>query len=200
VAPRSRLTGGGLRFTLQQTITACWCAHSSRAARSLCASCGQRRTLCALIGCGIDRQLQRVGCTPSPRANLVLWHMHVPLPWHMHLCLRMIDRCRVTRPDQPTATRRFFPLPRTGDRQGVSLRFCDRPHYFTTIRFVHSACYLPWHLHTITSRSLGDEKLVPKHRHSGGNRPPSFPPHHMHAFRRAIPGFYCFWVSNSSRI
>lgn len=24
------------------------------------------------------------------RANLVLWHMRIPLPWHLHLCLRMI--------------------------------------------------------------------------------------------------------------
>jgi hypothetical protein len=38
--------------------------------------------------------------TITSRANLVLWHMHVPLPWHMHLCLRMIDLlpCHQTRP------------------------------------------------------------------------------------------------------
>lgn len=102
----------------------------------------------ALIGRGIDRQLQRVGCTPSPRANLVLWHMHVPLPWHMHLCLRMIDRCRVTRPNQPTAARRFFPLPRT--RRSARVATCSRgfakaqPHHFCYQRIVHEllATYL----------------------------------------------------------
>jgi hypothetical protein len=146
----------------------------------------------SLIGRGIDRQLQRVGCTPSPRANLVLWHMHVPLPWHMHLCLRMIDRCRVTRPEQPTAARRFFPLPRTrrSARVATCCAFCQSatpPFYYQPI--VHN-CLLPtlmttshhvWIASRRNARSLNTATLK-------GTRP-LFPSHHMHAFRRAIPGF-----------
>ena len=49
----------------------------------------------------IGRQLQRVGCTPSTGANLILWHTRIL--FHA-ICTfvfpRMIARCRVTRPPQ----------------------------------------------------------------------------------------------------
>ena len=46
-------------------------------------------------------KLQRVGCTPSTGANLILWHTRIL--FHA-ICTfvfpRMIARCRVTRPPQ----------------------------------------------------------------------------------------------------
>jgi len=72
----------------------------------------------------IGRQLQRVGCTPSNGANLVLWHMRIL--FHA-ICAfvypRMIARCRVTRPPQPTAIATFSVLGLGfGDRQGLGPR------------------------------------------------------------------------------
>lgn len=82
--------------------------------------------------------------TITSRANLVLWHMHVPLPWHMHLCLRMIDRCRVTRPDQPTATRRSIPSPRVRRSARVA-RFVTPPYYCCYLILTLLATLSPTH-------------------------------------------------------
>ena len=159
----------------------------------------------ALIGRGIDRQLQRVGCTPSPRANLVLWHMHVPLPWHMHLCLRMIDRCRVTRPEQPTATRRFFPLPRT--RRSARVATCcgflpkRNPTILLSQLSVHRTQLLATYLDDDFKSSRLGQLVFLNTATSQGNLS-IVSPHHMHASRRAIPVFptTAFWALTTSRI
>jgi hypothetical protein len=69
----------------------------------------------------IGRQLQRVGCTPSTGANLVLWHTRIL--FHA-ICTfvfpRMIARCRVTRPPQANSHCDLFSLGLGfGDRQGL---------------------------------------------------------------------------------
>jgi hypothetical protein len=149
--------------------------------------------------------------TITSRANLVLWHMHVPLPWHMHLCLRMIDRCRVTRPDQPTATRRF-PSFASGPEIGknCALRTPTIPLEVSSDSHTSLICLLPILHTTTTSRSPGDDTKQPSHtKHQTPPLPPPkkgnpsnnyFPDRslaRMHAFRRAIPGFfqYCFRAS-----
>jgi len=121
---------------------------------------------------------------------------HARPPSMVYAPLSPYDRplpCHQTRPANSNSTLLSSASDRRSARRFIAL--CDRdPTIFATIRFVHSACYSPWRLHTITSRWLGDDytysinTATPKgtfHRsHS----------HHMHAFRRAIPGFYCFWT------
>lgn len=67
--------------------------------------------------------------------------------------------CHQTRPANSNSTLLSFASDRRSARRFIAL--CDRPHHLPTIRFVHTACYLPWRLHTITSGSLRDETLVP---------------------------------------
>lgn len=85
-------------------------------------------------------KLQRVGCTPSHRANLVLSPCGTcTSPFHgiCTLCFRMIDCCRVTRPAQPTSSRPAFLYFGPGDRQG--LRFAAPPYCY----WIRAHCLLP---------------------------------------------------------
>jgi hypothetical protein len=137
----------------------------------------------------------------TSRANLVLWHMHVPLPWHMHL-LSPYDRplpCHQTRPANSNSTLLSSASDRRSARRFIAL--CDRdPTIFATIRFVHSAWWSPWRLYTITSRWLGDDTLVPLTQPL--RREPStipIPITCMH-FGALYPAFTAFGLSNIYRI
>ena len=172
-----------------------------RSARSLWASCGQRRALCALVGRGIDRQLQRVGCTPSPRANLVLWHMHRLFSYDRPL------PCHQTRAANSSSTFLSFASdPEIGKGCGLFARSAKaQPHIILLLAHRN--------LHELLATCLNDRRplrpdslehtkrsLLPTQPHLAGTRP-LFSSHHMHAFRRAIPGFpTAFGPRNKSRI
>ena len=163
----------------------------------------------ALIGRGIDRQLQRVGCTPSPRANLVLWHMHVPLPWHMHL-LTPYDRplpCHQTRAANSSSTPLSFASdPEIGKGCDLSRVFAKaQPHHICYQRIVHEllATYLDDHKPLRPDSLEQTKRLFPSAQpHLSRDTLPLFSSHHMHAFRRAIPGFppTAFGAPNNSSI
>ena len=205
MASRARLTGGGFAprpSTNNHSILVCTLSPEPQ---GLCERRVDNVEHCAfLLDAALTDSCSGSAAHPSPRANLVLWHMHVPLPWHMHLCLRMIDRCRVTRPEQPTAARRFFPLPRT--RRSARVATCcgfsakAQPHHFCYQRIVHEllATYLD-DCKPLRPDSLEQTKrLFPSAQpHLSRDTLPLFSSHHIHAFRRAIPGFptNCFWGS-----
>ena len=148
MAPRARLTGGGFAprpSTNNHSILVCTLSPEPQG------PCERRVDNVECCALSLDAA-STDSCSGSAahhhlaRTCLVLWHMHVPLPWHMHLCLRMIDRCRVTRPEQPTAARRFFPLPRT--RRSARVGTCrglwpKRNPTISAISASYTNCLLP---------------------------------------------------------
>lgn len=138
--------------------------------------------------------------TITSRANLVLWHMHVPLPWHMHLCLRMIDRCRVTRPGPANSNSTLLSFA-SGPEIGKGCALCN-PTMLLLLSDPHN-CLLPC-LHTIVSGSPGHETHSLTHQTSTQplRREPFIIPRLlacMH-FGALYPALYCFWASNSNSL
>ena len=159
----------------------------------------------ALIGRGIDRQLQRVGCTPSPRRNWLGPVAHARPPSMAYAPLSPYDRplpCHQTRAANSSSTLLSFASdPEIGKGCDLSRALAKaQPHHFCYQRIVHEllATYLD-DCKPLRPDSLEQTKrLFPSAQpHLSRDTLPLFSSHHMHAFRRAIPGFptNCFWGS-----
>ena len=142
----------------------------------------------------IGRQLQRVGCTPSTGANLILWHTRIL--FHA-ICTfvfpRMIARCRVTRPPQANShCDPFRPSPWPRVRRSARACFGPRAQSYLLSTSSPSPSPLP---HTIinntgsrrTRNTICGRKLSSTATPAG--RKKEYSPTVLHASRRAIPGF-----------
>lgn len=122
----------------------------------------------------IGRQLQRVGCTPSTGANLVLWHTRIP--FHA-ICTfvfpRMIARCRVTRPPQTNSHCDLF-RPWPWPRVRRSARASDpAPSRTTAIYSIHHSYNTP--SSPLDRAEYGTPSAMKylhqiQHSHSGGGK------------------------------
>jgi hypothetical protein len=137
-------------------------------------------------------KLQRVGCTPSTGANLILWHMRIP--FHA-ICTfvfpRMIARCRVTRPPQANSHCDLFgPWPWLRVRRSARASFGPRAQsYLLSIHHHH-------HYHTPSSTTLDRaEYETPsatkslQHSHSGGEKERIFPDRYCMHLGALYPAF-----------
>lgn len=95
MARRSRLTGPGLRLTHEQKNHSMMvCTLTPQSLKT--GTCERRAgnvdcSASSLATASADGSCSGSAAHHHPHAtNLVLWHMRIPLPWHLHLCLRMI--------------------------------------------------------------------------------------------------------------
>lgn len=162
-----------------------------------------------LIGRGIDRQLQRVGCTPITSRELGPV-AHARPPSMAYAPLSPYDRplpCHQTRAANSSSTLLSFASdPEIGKDCDLSLVFAKaQPHHFCHQRIVHELL-ATYHddCKPLRPDSLEQTKrLFPSEQpHLSRDTLPLFSSHHMHAFRRAIPGFpgTAFMASNNSHI
>lgn len=139
--------------------------------------------------------------TITSRANLVLWHMHVPLPWHMHLCLRMIDRCRVTRPGPANSNSTLLSFA-SGPEIGKGCALCNPTMlYCCYLILTLLATLSPTHHRLWIARTRNTLfHIKHQHSHSDGNR--SLFPDRSHACisARYTRLYNCFWASNSNSL
>ena len=198
-----------MRLALQQTITASWCAHylqsrkvlvsvvwiTSSVARSHwtrhrpTAAAGRLHTI-------TSRELGPVAhARPPSMAYAPLSPYDRPLP------------CHQTRAANSSSTLLSFASdPEIGKGCDLSRVFAKaQPHHICYQRIVHEllATYLDDHKPLRPDSLEQTKRLFPSAQpHLSRDTLPLFSSHHMHAFRRAIPGFppTAFGAPNNSRV
>ena len=193
-----------MRLTLQQTITASWCAHYLQS-RKVLVSVVWTTSSAALSNWTRHRPTAAAGRLHTITSRELGPVAHARPPSMAYAPLSPYDRpfpCHQTRPAKQQLDAAFLCLG-PGDRQG--LRFVAvvakrNPTISATVsaQFVHNclATYPRWMTTPLRLNSRQQTKRSFLYTATSLKEKPfhRLLHHHMHASRRAIPGFlYCFW-------